>query len=139
MIQGSINQLLTLAAAGARFAPGYEQKQELAQVNKQLKGYKEQATTLDKNAAAIENTSTELLEAQNELATDITKASKRRFELQPTQKNFESYTQNIAAKEEFIKPSRKVLAKRKAEEELLAEQERVLNSRHYRQYIGGNN
>lgn len=115
MIQGSINQLITLAATAARLSPDYEKKAELGQIKKQMAGYKKQTELWDKK----EDKTNAELEAENVLAEDIVRASARRLSLNPTEETFRRHVGNLRANERFTGAYKQYKA---AEEDRLAKE-----------------
>lgn len=122
-IQANINQLLTMVAVGAKFMPGSEEKFELRKINKQMEGYKKQASFYE---APYESLSEGEIKAGEKLATDVTAASERRFELDPTSENYDKYMQNIKGTE-VMKAQGRAELERRAKEQV--ERERLAKSR----------
>ena len=134
MIQGSINQLLGIAATGARLSPDFETKAELQQTKKAMKGYKAQAHQWDTEVGPETEAITE---AKNELAGKITETSKRQFELAPSAESFAKYKSNVLAEERFVKEGERLQKERsaaktaaeQAKAKLNEEQERIKATR----------
>ena len=109
MIQGSINQLLNLAAVGYRLSPEYERNVKLRDVEARLTGMKEQAELIDQRRGEF------LTPAEYDeldiLGENIIEASRERFAINPTKETAEKHFGNVRAnearlqrREEMMKP-----------------------------------
>lgn len=112
MIQGSINQLLGMAALFAGMDPGSKHRAQVRQTEKQMKGLQKQAVTL--GTTYLEEMSAEEMAFENRLADQIVKTSEERFQLNPTEENLTKHKSNIKAAEEFKAAGQKVLDRRAA-------------------------
>lgn len=112
MIQGSINQLLGMAAVFAGMDPGSKKRAQLRQTEKQMKGLQKQAVTL--GTTYLEEMSAEEMAFENKLADQIVKTSEERFQLKPTEENLTKHKNNIRAAEGFKAAGQKVLDRRAA-------------------------
>ena len=122
-IQANINQLLTMVAVGTKVMPGSAEKLELRKINKQMEGYKKQSSFYE---APYESLSEGEIAAGEKLSEDITTASERRFEVDPTAENYAKYMQNIR-ETESMKAFGRAELERRAKEQL--ERERLAKSR----------
>lgn len=112
MIQGSINQLLGMAAVFARMDPNVEKRTQLRQTEKQMNGLRKQAVTL--GTTYLEEMSAEEMAFENRLADQIVSTSEERFRLNPTEENLTKHRGNIKAAEGFKAAGQKVLDRRTA-------------------------
>lgn len=98
VIQNALNQMVGTIGVAARLDPNFEKRAELADIKNKMAGYKKQA-------GAIQNLQGDITkeEAQiaGNLASNITTASERRLELDPTGTNLERHKQNLKAAEEL--------------------------------------
>ena len=112
MIQGSINQLLGLAAVVAGMNPNAKKRAQLRQTERQMKGLQKQAVTL--GTTYLEEMSAEEMAFENRLADQIVKTSEERFKLKPTEENLTKHKSNIKAAAEFKAAGKEVLDRRAA-------------------------
>ena len=112
MIQGSINQLLGMAAVFARLDPNVEQRTQLRQTERQMKGLQKQAETI--GTSDLEGMSEEEIAFENRLADQIVSTSEKRFQLKPTEETITKHRGNIKAAAEFKAAGQEVLDRRAA-------------------------
>ena len=112
MIQGSINQLLSLATVFAGMNPNAKQRAQLRQTERQMKGLQKQAVTL--GTTYLEEMSAEEMAFENRLADQIVSTSEERFKLKPTEENLTKHKSNIKAASEFKAAGQEVLDRRAA-------------------------
>lgn len=87
MIQGSINQLLSMAAMAQRLSPEFEANQARVQTKRDIKNLAAQARVMKESTQGPEGNPLGL-EAQVELAEKIQQAGQKSFELDPSVKKF---------------------------------------------------
>ena len=114
MIQGSINQLLGMAAVFARLDPNVEQRTQLRQTERQMKGLKKQTEAIDASRPNLEEMSAEEMAFENKLADQIVKTSEERFQLKPTEENLTKHKGNLRAAEGFKADRQRELDRRAA-------------------------
>lgn len=114
MIQGSINQLLSMSAVIARMDPNLEQRTQLRQTEKQMKGLKKQAEAIDASRPNLQEMSEAEIVFENKLADQIVKTSEERFQLKPTEENLTKHKGNIKGAEVFKAAGQKELDRRAA-------------------------
>lgn len=112
MIQGSINQLLNMSAVLARMDPNLEQRTQLRQTEKQMKGLKKQTEAI--GTSNLQEMSAEELAFENRLADKIVSTSEKRFQLKPTEETITKHRGNIKAAEEFKAAGQQELDRRAA-------------------------
>lgn len=112
MIQGSINQLLNMSAVLARMDPNLEQRTQLRQTEKQMKGLKKQTEAI--GTSNLKEMSAEELAFENRLADKIVSTSEKRFQLKPTEETITKHRGNIKAAEEFKAAGQQELDRRAA-------------------------
>lgn len=141
MIQGSINQLLTLAAAGAKLSPEMQKRVEIKdkikegeELEKQEHAVAKAGSEKVKNAKTweeFEEATAQLNEAKGEYLGKRVTNAKELFDLKPTEESYKEYrylrgvhqSLNTPATDEVQDPAAE--AERKADEALAAEQRRV--------------
>lgn len=113
-IQANLNQLLTMAAVGAKLAPGSEKRAEIYQTKKQIKDLTAQERLIAESGTKMvgeafsepdsekkfDEGSERLLEATN-YRGEITALHKKLFELQPSTANYEAYRKNLGWERAF--------------------------------------
>lgn len=114
MIQGSINQLLNMSAVIARMDPNLEQRTQLRQTEKQMKGLKKQAEAIDASRPNLQEMSEAEIVFENKLADQIVKTSEERFQLKPTEENLTKHKGNIKGAEVFKAAGQQELDRRAA-------------------------
>lgn len=87
MIQGSINQLLSMAAMAQRLSPEFEANQARVQTKRDIKNLRAQAKVMKESTQGPEGKPLGL-EAQVELAEKVQQAGQKSFELDPSVKKF---------------------------------------------------
>ena len=112
MIQGSINQLLSMAAVLVRMDPNLEQRTQLRQTEKQMKGLKKQTEAI--GTSDLEEMPEAEIAFENRLADQIVKTSEERFHLKPTEETLTKHRGNIKAAEEFKATGQQELDRRAA-------------------------
>ena len=112
MIQGSINQLLGMAAVLARMDPNLEQRTQLRQTEKQMKGLKKQTEAI--GTSNLQEMPEAEIAFENRLADQIVKTSEERFHLKPTEEAITKHRSNIRAAEEFKATGQQELDRRAA-------------------------
>lgn len=112
MIQGSINQLLSMSAVFARMDPNLEQRTQIRQKEKQMEGLKKQAETI--GASNLQEMPEAEIAFENRLADQIVKTSEERFQLKPTEETITKHKSNIKAAEEFKAAGQQELDRRAA-------------------------
>jgi hypothetical protein len=99
MIQGSINQLLSMAAMAQRLSPEFETKQARVQTEQQLKGLQKQTKAWD----FTKEETIGQIEAANSVVDDVVAASKKAFAVNPNEETFGRYMTNVKESEAFKK------------------------------------
>jgi hypothetical protein len=95
MIQGSINQLLSMAAIGTRLTPGYESRVEARKATKQIadtEAQLAQVTHTSEEGTVTANITQELLENRAQ-------ASESLFRAKPTKETYRQYVISRAEQE----------------------------------------
>ena len=149
MIQGSINQLLTLAAAGAKFSPGFQKKVQIKELEARAAGIREQRTAKAQTEHGPGGHRLTIGSAQREieegLAAEAVDVSRELFQLDPTKERFRDYQVSVGRKYGTMSRNNRLFnrafssgdtqraAGNAAQASLETEQERVRNSRN----IGG--
>lgn len=141
MIQGSINQLLSIAAIGASLSPGVQRRAEARQTKKQLSTVSKELSQMNVTLEDWENETVtgkiakETMEKQADL-------SKKLFEQAPSSKTYKQYVMNragtgkeptmvvtedpdVIAQEQYEQQ----IEQERADQEMLKEQDRVRKSR----------
>jgi hypothetical protein len=114
MIQGSINQLLSMSAVFARMDPNVEQRTQLRQKEKQMEGLKKQAEAIDNSNSNLQEKSEAEIAFENRLADQIVETSEERFQLKPTEETLTAHKGNIKGAEEFKAAGQQELDRRAA-------------------------
>lgn len=100
MIQGSINQLLTMAAVGAKLTPGSEEKFEAYQAEKGIKRLEQEAKVLSEKT---DMSDTDVARSQ-EILGEKTELRKKAYEAFPTGKRYEEYRKSRSFSEPMVTP-----------------------------------
>ena len=115
MIQGSINQLLSMAAMAQRLSPEFEAKQARVQTQREIKGIRNQVQVMKESTQGPEGEPLSL-ESQIEVAEKMQQAGQKSFELNPTVKKYK-VLEDLGKELGKAKGALDIRAKAKAESE----------------------
>lgn len=96
-IQGSINQLLSIAAVAAKFDPAAEKRTKLREMEKSMEGLK---TQLASARGMTEEETPAVAKERLRISEDMVKLSRERLNLDPTEENWAKHMRNVKLNEQ---------------------------------------
>lgn len=125
-IQGSINQLLTLAAAGMHLNPAVQKLAKQIDIEHNMAGLKKQLASA---RSSTEEETPAVAAERLRISEEMVNLSRERLRLDPTEENWAKHVRNVKLNE--AEPGRQIpidpaqAAQKEAEEALMTEQARL--------------